>query len=323
MKKLRAAVIGVGYLGNFHAQKYAALDSVELVAVSDSDPARCSEIAAQLCTIAVADYRQLVGKVDLVSIVVPTVMHHEVAAFFLKHGVHVLLEKPITTTVAEAMDLIAIAEKNKLVLQIGHLERFNPALDAISSVLNRPGFIDATRVAPYKPRGTDVSIVLDLMVHDLDIICTIIDSDVKTISASGACVYSNSPDIANARIEFKNGAVANVTASRISLQGERSIRFFQNDAYISVDFQNRKASICRKGLLEPSSGVYVSPIEEIAVPQRDQILAEIEAFIDSVLTGKPAVVSGQDGMKALEIALLIEEKINENIALLRSGAQKV
>lgn len=319
MKKLRAAVIGVGYLGNFHAQKYAAIDAVELVAVSDNDPARCAEIAAQLGTTAVEDYRQLVGKVDLVSIVVPTVAHHDVAAF-LKHGVHVLLEKPITTTVAEATDLIAIAEKNKLVFQVGHLERFNPALDAVSGVLNRPGFIDATRVASYKPRGTDVSIVLDLMVHDLDIINTIIGSEVKSISASGACVYSSTPDIANARIEFKNGAVANVTASRISLQGERSIRFFQNDAYISVDFQNRKASVCRKGEIDSASGVPVPLVEEIAVPQRDQILAEIEAFIDSVLTGKPVVVSGQDGMKALEMALLIEEKIYENIALLQAGA---
>jgi len=320
MKKLRAAVIGVGYLGNFHAQKYATLDSVELVAVSDNDPDRCNEIAAQLGTIAVTDYRQLVGKVDLVSIVVPTVMHHEVAAFFLKHGVNVLLEKPITTTVAEALDLIAIAEKNKLVFQVGHLERFNPALDAIRGVLNKPGFIDATRVAPYKPRGTDVSIVLDLMVHDLDIISTIIGSDVKSISASGACVYSSTPDIANARIEFNNGAVANVTASRISLQGDRSIRFFQNDAYISVDFQNRKASVCRKGEIYSASGTPVPLVEEIAVPQRDQILAEIEAFIDSILTGKPAVVSGKDGMKALELALLIEDKILENIALLRAGA---
>ena len=320
MKKLRAAVIGVGYLGNFHAQKYAGLDSVELVAVSDNDPARCAEIADQLGTSAVEDYRQLVGKVDLVSIVVPTLMHHDVAAFFLKHGVHVLLEKPITTTVAEALDLIAIAEKNNLVFQVGHLERFNPALDAIRGVINRPGFIDATRVAPYKPRGTDVSIVLDLMVHDLDIISTIIGSEVKSISASGACVYSSTLDIANARIEFKNGAVANVTASRISLHGERSIRFFQNDAYISVDFQNRKASICRKGEIDSASGSPVPLVEEIAVPQRDQILAEIEAFIDSVLTGKPAVVSGKDGMKALQIALLIEEKIYENIALLQAGA---
>jgi predicted dehydrogenase len=320
MKKLRAAVIGVGYLGNFHAQKYAGLDSVELVAVSDSDPVRCREIAAALGTTALADYRDLVGRVDLVSIVVPTVMHHDVASFFLQNNVHVLLEKPITTTVAEAMDLIAIAGKNRLVFQIGHLERFNPALDAVRGVINRPGFIDATRVAPYKPRGTDVSIVLDLMVHDLDIITTIIGSEVKAISASGACVYSSTPDIAHARIDFENGAVANLTASRISLQGDRSIRFFQDDAYITVDLQNRKASVYRKGETDPSTGIPVPSVEEIAVPQRDQIRAEIEAFIDSILTGKPVVVTGQDGMKALETALLIEEKIYGNIAVLKAGA---
>jgi len=319
MKKLRAAVIGVGYLGNFHAQKYAGLNYVELVAVADSDPARCSEIAAVLGTTAVADYRDLVGRVDLVSIVVPTVMHHEVASFFLQNNVHVLLEKPITTTVAEARELIAIAAKNSLVFQVGHLERFNPALDAVRTVINSPGFIDATRVAPYKPRGTDVSIVLDLMVHDLDLITTIIGSEVKSISASGACVYSSTPDIANARIEFKNGAVANVTASRISLESDRSIRFFQKDAYVSVDFQNRTASVYRKGELAPFSAAPVPSVEEIAVPQRDQILAEIEAFIDSIQTGKPVVVSGQDGMKALEMALLIEEKIQENITLLQAG----
>lgn len=320
MKKLRAAVIGVGYLGNFHAQKYAALESVELVAVSDSDFARCSEIAAALNTSAVADYRALLGKVDIVSIVVPTVMHHEVASFFLQHGIHVLLEKPITKTVEEAEELISIAESNSLVFQVGHLERFNPALDAVRGIIKNPGFIDATRVAPYKPRGTDVSIVLDLMVHDLDIICTIIGSDLKSVTASGASVYSATPDIANARIEFVNGAVANVTASRISMQSDRSIRFFQDDAYIAVDFQNRKASICRKGEIDQSSGIPSPSVEEIAVPQRDQILAEIEAFVDSVSSGKPPAVSGVDGMKALQLALLIEEKIRENTALLRSGA---
>lgn len=315
MSKLRAAVIGVGYLGNFHAQKYAALDSVDLVAVSDTDPARCQEIADTLSVTAVNDYRQLVGKVDLVSIVVPTFMHYEVAAFFLKHGIHVLLEKPVTRTVAEARELIEIADANRLVFQVGHLERFNPALDAVRTIIKKPGFIDVTRVAPYKPRGTDVSIVLDLMVHDLDIISTVIGSEIRSISASGACVYSQTPDIANARLEFVNGAVANVTASRISLKSDRSIRFFQDDAYISVDFQNRKASICTKGKVVPDVIV-----KEIDVPPRDQILAEIESFISSITTGMPPVVTGNDGMKALETALLIEQKIMENLALLKVGA---
>lgn len=320
MKRVRAAVVGVGYLGNFHAQKYASLADVELVGVADSDPRRAAEIAANLGTEAYGDYRDLAGKVDVVSVVVPTVMHHQVASFFLKHGVHVLLEKPVTTTVEEAVDLIAIAGGNGLVLQVGHLERFNPALAAVRTMINRPGFIDVTRVAPYKPRGTDVSIVLDLMVHDLDLINTIIGSEIKSISAAGACVYSSTPDIANARIEFENGATASLTASRISLKGDRSMRIFQDDAYFAIDFQNRKATICRKGEGESAPGVPTVSIEELEVPQRDQILAEIEAFIDSVLTGKPPVVSGRDGMKALETALLIEEKIRQNTALLRAGA---
>lgn len=320
MKKLRAAVVGVGYLGNFHAQKYASLKNVDLVGVADSDPARCAEIAAALGTTRFADYHDLAGKIDVVSIVVPTIMHHQVAAYFLNNGIHVLLEKPVTTTVEEARDLISIAAVNNLVFQVGHLERFNPALDAVRSIINRPGFIDATRVAPYKPRGTDVSVVLDLMVHDLDIISTLVGSEIKSISASGACVYSTEPDIANARIEFANGAVANVTASRISPESDRSIRIFQEDAYISVDFQNRKATIYRKGEMEVNSGVPSVCVEELEVPQRDQILAEIEAFIDSVSNGKPPVVSGHDGMKALETALLIEEKIRENISLLSAGA---
>ncbi len=320
MKKLRAAVVGVGYLGNFHAQKYASLPDVDLVGVADSDAGRAAEIAANLGTEPYGDYRDLAGKVDVVSIVVPTIMHHEVASFFLDHGVHVLLEKPVTTTVQEAQDLIARAAAQGLVLQVGHLERFNPALAAVREKIKRPGFIDVTRVAPYKPRGTDVSIVLDLMVHDLDLVSTIIGSEIRSISASGACVYSSTPDIANARIEFENGAVANLTASRISLKSDRSMRIFQDDAYIAIDFQNRKASIYRKGEGDSAPGVPAVSVEELEVPQRDQILAEIEAFIASVLTGQPPAVSGRDGMRALETALRIEEKIRENSAQRRAGA---
>ncbi len=319
MNKLRAAVVGVGYLGRFHAEKYASLANVELAGVADSDPVRAAEIAASLGTVAFTDYRDLVGKVDVVSVVVPTGMHHEIGSFFLKNGIHLLIEKPITTTLEEARDLIALAEANKLVLQVGHLERFNPALASVRDKISRPGFIDAVRIAPYKPRGTDVSIVLDLMVHDIDIISTLVNSEIVSVSASGARVYSPEPDIANARIEFRNGAVANLTASRISLKSERKIQIFQEDAYISVDFQNRKASIIRRGDGESAPGVPAVSIEEIDVPQRDQILAEIESFIASVADGAPVVVTGADGLKALQTALLINEKIAANIALLGHG----
>lgn len=319
MKKIRAAVVGVGYLGKFHAEKYASLPNVELVAVVDADPVRAAEVAAAVGAEPFSDFRELVGRVDLVSIVVPTSMHYETASFFLTNGIHVLLEKPITTTVKEAENLISVAESNGLILQVGHLERFNPALQAVRSEIIRPGFIDAVRVAPYKPRGTDVSVVLDLMVHDLDIISTLIDSKIASISASGASVFSREPDIANARIEFVNGATANVTASRISLKSERRMLVFQEDAYISVDFQNRKSAIYRKGEGESAPGVPAVSINEIDVPQSDQILAEIKAFIDSVKTRKTPVVTGADGMKALEIALLIEDKIRENLQVMRSA----
>jgi predicted dehydrogenase len=319
MKKLRAAVVGVGYLGRFHAEKYASLEAVELVGVADNDPARAAEIAGNLGTTAYGDYRELAGKVDMVSIVVPTLFHHEVASFFMKNGVHVLLEKPITATVAEARELIAMAAAGNLVFQVGHLERFNPAFTAVAGRLHRPGFIEAVRVAPFKPRGTDVSIVLDLMVHDLDIIRRFVGSEITSISATGAVVHSNQPDIANARIEFACGCVANVTASRISLKSERKMQVFQEDAYIAVDFQNRLATIATRGEGESAPGVPAVNVEELAVPQRDQILAEIEAFVDSVAHGKPAVVPGEDGLNALETALQIEGKIWESIGRFKAA----
>jgi predicted dehydrogenase len=285
----------------------------------DSDGARAREIGAALGAEAYDDYRDLVGRVDLVSIVVPTVMHHEVAAYFLRQGVHLLLEKPITTTVAEATDLIALARAGGLVLQVGHLERFNPALAAVRERLDRPGFIDAVRMAPYKPRGTDVSVVLDLMVHDIDIITSIVASPITSVVATGATVFSSEPDIANARIEFASGCVANVTASRISLSSARTMQFFQKDACISVDFQNRTASIAERGEGESAPGVPAVRVEELAVPQRDQIRAEIEAFVASIRTGAPPAVSGEDGMRALEVALLVEERIRESTVRLRAG----
>jgi len=319
MKRIRAAVIGVGYLGKFHAEKYASLSDVELVGVADPDAVRAAEVSAAVGAPAFSDFRELAGRVDLVSIVVPTRMHYETAAFFLDRGIHVLLEKPVTTTVKEAVDLISVADRKGLVLQVGHLERFNPALEAVRNDIVHPGFIDAIRVAPYKPRGTDVSVVLDLMVHDLDIINTLINSKILSISASGASVFSSEPDIANARIEFVNGATANVTASRISPKSERRMLIFQEDAHISVDFQNRKSAIYRKGEGESAPGVPVVDVQEIDVPQKDQILAEIRAFIDSVKTKSTPAVTGTDGMRALEVALLIEEKVRENLRLLGSS----
>ncbi len=247
MSKIKTAVIGVGYLGKFHAQKYAQLELSELVAVCDASLEIAQAIAGEHDIPAFTDYHDLIGKVEAVSIVVPTQKHYEVAKVFLENKIHVLLEKPITSTVAEAEELVKIAEQNKCVFQIGHLERFNPAVLALENELKQPLFIESNRIAPFNPRGADVNVVLDLMIHDIDIILDFANSPVKHIDANGVAVISKEIDIANARITFENGCVANVTASRVSMKSERIMRIFQHDAYISIDFQNKKLTVHKKG----------------------------------------------------------------------------
>ncbi|HEY6872647.1 MAG TPA: Gfo/Idh/MocA family oxidoreductase [Geobacteraceae bacterium] len=309
MKKLRCAVVGVGYLGQFHAEKYAQLPHADLVAVVDSDRQRVDEIAAKLGTRGVADYREILDEVDAVSIVVPTQYHFQVARAFLERGVHVLLEKPITTTLAEADELIRIAQEQRAVFQVGHLERFNPVVMGLDGLLTTPGFIESIRIAPFKPRGTDVNVVLDLMIHDIDIIQHIVGSPVKQINSIGAPVFTGEEDIANARIQFENGCVANVTASRISLKSERRMRIFQPDSYISVDFQNKKLAVFRKGEGEMFPGVPNVRMEEKSFEPGDALKSEIEAFLDAIASGKPPVVTGEDGRRALETALMINKKL--------------
>ncbi len=308
-KRIRAAVIGVGYLGQFHAEKYAGLQNVDLVAVIDIDKQRSAEIAAKLGTTGLCDYREIIGKVDAVSIAVPTMFHYEVGKYFLENGVHVLLEKPITTTLEEAGELIRIAGEKNVVLQVGHLERFNPVIMALDGVIKEPRFIESTRIAPFKPRGTDVNVVLDLMIHDIDIIQFLVRSPVKQINSIGAAVFTGEEDIANARIEFENGCVANVTASRISLKSERRMRIFQPDAYISLDFQHKKVAVFRKGEGEMSPGVPKVDIDEKVLAQVDALQEEISSFVESICTGNTPVVTGEDGRRALETALLINKKL--------------
>lgn len=310
MSALRTAVIGVGYLGNFHAQKYAALPDVELVGVVDNDPKRAAEIANALGTRAYCDHRELLGQVDAVSVVVPTQFHHAVARDFLAAGVHVLIEKPITVTIEEADELIELAEKNRAVFQVGHLERFNPVLVALEGVLQEPLFIESVRIAPFKPRGTDVNVVLDLMIHDIEIIQHIVKSPVERVDAIGAPVFTGEEDIANARILFQNGCVANVTASRISLKSERKMRIFQRDAYITLDFQNRKVLVAQKGSGELFPGVPNVKVDERQLGEADALRSEIESFISAIRTGTPPQVSGRDGRMALETALKINTSLD-------------
>ncbi len=312
MSKIKTAVIGVGYLGKFHAQKYAALPDSQLIGVCDNNAANAQKIAADLGVEAFTDYHKLLDKVDAVSIVVPTQKHFEVARACLEKGVHVLLEKPITVTVAEAQQLVDIAAKNKLVLQVGHLERFNPAILALDAVLTEPLFIESHRIAPFNPRGADVSVILDLMIHDIDIILDIVGKPVKRIEAKGVTVLSKDIDIANVRLEFDNGCVANVTASRAGLKSERKMRLVQSDAYITIDFQNKKLGIHRKGNGEMFPGVANIDSQEQTFEQGDALMAEIKAFLHSIKTDTPPVVSGVDGKRALETAMEITRLLSEN-----------
>jgi predicted dehydrogenase len=306
---LRTAVIGVGYLGSFHAQKYAAIPDVQLVGVADSDPSRAREVADSLGVSSHGDHRELIGRVDAVSVAVPTQFHHAVARDFLAAGVHVLIEKPITVTIEEADELISLANRRGVVFQVGHLERFNPVLMAIDGILSEPLFVESVRIAPFKPRGTDVNVVLDLMIHDIEIIQHIVRSEVKRVDAIGAPVFTGEEDIANARILFENGCVANVTASRISLKSERKMRIFQRDAYITLDFQNRKVLVARKGSGELFPGIPNVRVDERELGQADPLLREIESFIAAIRNGTPPEVSGLDGRMALSTALTINNSL--------------
>jgi predicted dehydrogenase len=306
-KPLRTAVIGVGYLGRFHAQKYRELPSSQLVGVVDNVPLVAQQVASELGVAAVADYRELLGKVDAVSIVVPTPLHFSVAEAFLEQGVHVLVEKPITETIAQAQRLIELAKLNGCVLQVGHLERFNPAIQAAAKLINTPRFIESHRLAPFKLRGTDVSVVLDLMIHDIDLIQELVGRPIASIDAVGAQVFSQDIDIANARIRFEGGCVVNTTASRVSLKQERKMRIFQDETYLSVDLQQKILSVISKkqpGLVESPSQV---AINEQSFEQGDALRSEIDAFLYAAQTGSAPVVSGEDGLRALATAIQITE----------------
>jgi predicted dehydrogenase len=306
---LRAAVIGVGYLGRFHAQKYAQLPGARLVAVVDTDAAAAKRVGAELDVEALTDYRKILDRVDAVSLAVPTPQHHAIGSELLRRGVHVLVEKPIAATVAEAQDLVDIARRRGCVLQVGHLERFNPAILAAMKRVKTPRFVESHRIAPYQQRGTDVSVVLDLLIHDIDLIQELVGAPVETIDAAGAAVFSGDIDIVNARIRFANGCVANTTASRVSLKQERKIRIFQDDAYLSIDMHQRILTVVRKKDAGPVESPAQVAIEEESFGQGDALLAEIESFLQAIRDRTAPVVTGEDGLRALETATRIAELV--------------
>jgi predicted dehydrogenase len=306
---IRTAVIGVGYLGRFHAQKYASLPNSHLVGIADPSSTARASVAAELQVAAHQDYRELLGKVDAVSIVTPTPTHYEVARAFLEAGASVLVEKPMTVTTAEGEALIEIAARLRRTLQVGHLERFNAAVLAVQPTLTIPRFIESARLAPFKHRGTDVDVVLDLMIHDIDLILSIVRSPVVSVDAIGSSVFSKEIDIANARLRFANGCVANATASRVSLKTERKLRLFQDDAYLSLDLQQKILTVIRKGNGVGPDGMPQVAIDENTYEQGDALKSEIEAFLEAVASGGPPPVTGEDGLLALRTAVSIAEQV--------------
>lgn len=312
MKKLKCAVIGVGYIGSIHAEKYASLKEVDFVAVVDADRDRANKVAKQYRCEAIQNYRQLAEKVDIVTIATETSSHFEIAAFFLSNHVDVLIEKPMTSTVEQADKLIQLAADNNRLLQIGHLERFNSAVVALHDIIDEPKFFESYRIAPFTLRSNDVNVVLDLMIHDIDLIRYIVASPIESIAANGTPILSKQADIANARIQFANGAVANVTASRAGIKQERKMRIFQKNAYISANLLDRSCEIYRKGDGEMFPGIPDIKRKKLSFPKDDAIKAEIIAFVDAVLHQKPSVVSGEAGREALHTSHMISTIIEES-----------
>ena len=312
MKRLRCAVIGVGYLGRFHAQKYKLLENAELVAVSDSKAERAETVASELGVRAVADYRQLVGQVEAVTIAATTSMHYEIAKFCLQNGLHVNVEKPMTATIEQGQELVAIAKSKGRKLQVGHVERFNPALSAAKERLTRPLFIECHRLAPFKPRGVDVDVVLDLMIHDLDVILSLVKSPVKSVSAVGAPVLTRLADIANARLEFESGTIANVTSSRVSQSATRKFRVFEKEHYLSIDFGSGELNLTTK-VGEWKDDNIPLEFESWNLEKGDALLEETKSFVNSILDDKPCLVTGEDGLQALVIAEQIRQDIYQRL----------
>jgi predicted dehydrogenase len=314
MEKIRAAVIGVGYLGRFHAQKYAQAQGCELVAVVDARADTRDAVGEELKARPLADHRELLGAVDAVSVVTPTPAHFAIARDFLDAGAHVLVEKPITETPAQARELIAIAARAQRILQVGHLERFNAAILAAEPYLKSPNFVECHRMAPYRERGTDVNVVLDLMIHDIDIVQTIVGAPLATIDAVGTPVFSEEIDIANARLRFANGCVANATASRVSMKTERKLRIFEDDAYLSLDLQQKILTVIRKRAGSDAPGPLPVTIEEQSLEPGDALKAEIDSFLSCIRDGRPPVVPGEAGLTALETAIRITEQVHRSLA---------
>jgi predicted dehydrogenase len=323
MSRIKVGVIGVGHLGEHHTRIYSELPQAELVGIYDSDIEKAKVKAEKYDTAHFEELDRLLQQVEAVSLVVPTSSHYEVARRVLNQGIHILIEKPITETVEQAEELIQVARKKNLTLQVGHIERFNPAFRAIENIKLEPKFIESHRLASFVERGTDVAVILDLMIHDLDLILYLVKDKVVSVEASGVAVITESEDIANARITFENGCVANITASRISAHPMRKLRIFQKNAYISLDFLEKKAEVYRlvnaesKESLPGKTVVGQIPIEKTGktiiyekpeIKSEDMLTSELSSFLQAITTGATPSVTGEQAKQALELALEIKKK---------------
>ena len=307
MPELRAAVIGAGRLGTLHARKYAAISGIKLAHIVDIDRDRAAIVAAEVGATPLTDYRALGGVVQLATVASPGVTHHEIASAMLSSGIDVLLEKPMAATLAEARQLAQLASASGRILQIGHLERFNPAVVRLHSLVKNPRFVECHRLAPFTERGTDVDVVLDLMVHDLDVIMSVAPSELASLEAVGVAILTDRIDLANARIRFKSGLIANLVTSRVSARRERKIRFFQPDAYISVDYEVRRIQIYRKSPPAPGSNFPTISAEQIDLAESDPLADEVNSFVEAVRNRATPAVSAEDGLRVMELTERIKE----------------
>ncbi len=329
MSLYKVGVIGLGHLGRSHALAYQKIPQAQLVSLFDTDQARAQNLARELNVSWAKRLGELLRAVDAVSVAVPTSVHHRIAMECLQRGIHVLVEKPIATTLEEADELISVAQHSGVVLQVGHIERFNPAFLQIAQMPLMPMFIESHRLAPFTPRGADVAVILDLMIHDIDLALTLVPKEIVAVEAAGVSVISESEDIANARVTFSNGAVANLTASRITPKPMRKMRLFQRDTYISIDFLDRSVEIYR--LTDPGSQVNEKdqPLGALAqtallargrsvicerprLKKKDALLSELAAFLKSIHDRQRPVVSGEDGRRALALALRVLRRLQEH-----------
>lgn len=313
MNKIRCAVIGVGYLGRFHAQKYQLLPNADLIAVCDVNPEVCKAVA-QECTVDFClDFKELFGRVDAVSIAATSNKHYDIAKACLAQGIHVLIEKPITETIAQAKELVALAKQHQVKLQVGHLERFNSASLGIKPYIQKPLFIEAQRLAPFNLRGSDVNVVFDIMIHDIDLILNMVQSPIISLEAYGAPVITKDIDIANVRMTFANHCVANLTASRVNSTIKRKTNIFQADSYLAVDYQTKKVTLSKKGTGELFPGVADIENLDLEFETGDALFEEIKAFLKCVEQDSMPIVSGEDGLYALETAEKITSLIHKNL----------